>query len=373
MIQFKATKRIDIKVFSFFAGVGFLDLGFENAGFDVAFVNEFSKSFLSAYKYARRHCTKYPKYGYSNNSAEEFLNNTRWKKTFPDYYSRTKELIGFIGGPPCPDFSIAGKNEGENGKNGQLTGVYFNLIKKRQPDFFVFENVKGLYQTKKHREFYERMKESLMKDYSLYDSLENAIEYGVPQYRERLLLIGFKKEIFSTKKEFIIGANKKYLLSDIKTKNWPDMNVFAVDSHLEKPDNIIEELTVDYWFRKNDVEHHLNSKDIFRVQNRERFNLIPEGDVARKSFKRLHRWRYSPTAAYGNNEVHLHPYKARRISVSEALALQSLPKDFEIQPELTLSEKFKMVGNGVPYLLALSVAQNLKQYIIDCAKEGFCD
>jgi site-specific DNA-cytosine methylase len=50
------------------------------------------------------------------------------------------------------------------------------------------------------------------------------------------------------------------------------------------------------------------------------FKVIDEGDDLKKSYKRLHRWRYSPTAAYGNNEVHLHPYKARRISAAEALA-----------------------------------------------------
>ena len=60
-------------------------------------------------------------------------------------------LVGFIGGPPCPDFSTAGKNKGAEGENGQLTSVYVNLIIKRAPDFFVLENVKGLYQTKKHK------------------------------------------------------------------------------------------------------------------------------------------------------------------------------------------------------------------------------
>lgn len=355
---------MNVKIFSFFSGLGFLDLGFENAGFKIDFVDEFNENFLKAYKYARRKSTEIPKYGYSHKSVADYLQDTIWNETFTDLKSNTNELIGFIGGPPCPDFSIAGKNEGEKGKNGQLTGIYFDLIKKRLPDFFVFENVKGLYQTKKHREFYNRMKESLTKDYALFDALENALEYGVPQFRERLILVGFRKDVFGTPKDFSVGMNKKYLLSEIKSKAWPDMNVFVPDGTLQKPDNIIEELTVEYWFRKNDVLNHLNSADVFGVQNLNRFELIPEGDVARKSFKRLHRWRYSPTAAYGNNEVHLHPYKVRRISVAEALAIQSLPKGFEIIPELTLSEKFKMVGNGVPYLLAFSVAKTIKEYIM---------
>ena len=55
----------------------------------------------------------------------------------------------------------------------------------------------------------------------------------------------------------------------------------------------------------------------------DKFNWIPEGDVSRKSFKRLHRWRYSPAVAYGNNEVHLHPTQPRRLTVREAMRIQT--------------------------------------------------
>ena len=67
--------------------------------------------------------------------------------------------------------------------------------------------------------------------------------------------------------------------------------------------------------------HHPNARDVFKVKKgRKKIETIQEGDTTRKSFKRLHRWKYSPTACYGNNEVHLHPYKARRLSVAEAMA-----------------------------------------------------
>ena len=95
---------------------------------------------------------------------------------------------------------------------------------------------------------------------------------------------------------------------------------------------------------------------------------VEEGDVSKKSYKRLHRWRYSPTVAYGNNEVHLHPTKARRLSAAEALALQSLPKEFVLPPEMTLSNKFKTVGNGVPFLLAKGIADTLSEYINEFIK-----
>ena len=108
---------------------------------------------------------------------------------------------------------------------------------------------------------------------------------------------------------------------------------------------------------------HPNGNDVFNVVNHLKFESIPEGESTGKSFKRLHRWRYSPTAAYGNNEVHLHPYLPRRISVAEALAIQSLPADFSLPSSLSLSAKFKMVGNGVPYLLALGIATELREWL----------
>ena len=140
-----------IEVYSFFSGVGFLDLGFENAGFNIVFVNEYNERFLQAYQYARRKNNHIPILGYSHEDVRMYLSDEKWEKAFPEYNNRKNKLIGFIGGPPCPDFSIAGKNEGENGENGQLTSAYVDLIIRRKPDFFVLENVKGLYKTKKHK------------------------------------------------------------------------------------------------------------------------------------------------------------------------------------------------------------------------------
>ncbi|CSD78195.1 DNA (cytosine-5-)-methyltransferase [Vibrio cholerae] len=111
-------------------------------------------------------------------------------------------------------------------------------------------------------------------------------------------------------------------------------------------------MTVEHWFQKNDVNQHLNAKHHFRPYS-DKFKTIQEGDDKKKSFKRLHRYRFSPTAAYGNNEVHLHPYKPRRLSAAEALAIQSLPKEFHLPPTMTLSDMFKTIGNGVPFLIAL--------------------
>lgn len=152
-------------------------------------------------------------------------------------------------------------------------------------------------------------------------------------------------------------------MDEIKRCEWPTENPFVENGDLPEPEGIIRNLTVQYWFQRNNVANHPNGQDVFAVRNQQRFTNIREGDVRGKSFKRLHRWRYSPTAAYGNNEVHLHPYLPRRISVAEALALQSLPNDFELPNNISLSAKFKMVGNGVPYLLAFGIANDIYEWL----------
>ena len=188
-----------IELYSFFSGLGLMDLGFEKAGFDIAFVNEYNERFLEAYKYARRNDEHIPLYGYSTSDIREFLDDEIWFNTFENNTNCPGKLIGFIGGPPCPDFSVAGRNHGKDGENGQLTGVFIDLILKRLPHFFVFENVRGLYKTKKHREFYDSIKARLADaGYVLFDSIENALEFGVPQNRERLFLVGFSRKVFGT-------------------------------------------------------------------------------------------------------------------------------------------------------------------------------
>lgn len=370
---------MQIDIFSFFSGAGFLDLGFENAGFNIVFVNENNSAFLEVYKFSRNKMQmKAPKFGYYCDDINKLqYGNAKQQFTQKVLDEKSKGLVGFIGGPPCPDFSIAGKNQGIKGNNGKLTNSYKRVILTQNPDFFVFENVKGLWSTQKHRTEYEKIKTSFRKKgYVLIDKLVNAIEYGVPQDRERIILFGIKYDLLSQNKKeaqkillYNFNWGNCYQIDDIRQCNWPTMDAFAENSYISKPNDIIEQITIQYWFEKNDVEHHYNSSDFFVPRAIERFDTIMEGDVSRKSFKRLHRWRYSPTAAYGNNEVHLHPYKARRLSVSEALAIQSLPKEFEIPKTLTKSQMFKTIGNGVPYLLSYEIAQSIKTFIENNVKK----
>lgn len=364
-------------IFSFFSGGGFLDLGFEDNGFSVQFVNEHHIPFLNAYIHSRKKLgKKEPSFGYSSLSIEELVYNKESEKV-AGYVTKAKQtgsLVGFIGGPPCPDFSVGGKNKGKNGENGKLTEVYVDSIIKFKPDFFIFENVKGLWRTKRHREFYDAMRDRLSSaGYLITDRLTNCIEYGAPQDRDRILLFGVLAEKTTTEnnqsleKDFNWGKEIKFDRNEILVKDlWPDTGAYSENSDLEIPKQLkkYKALTVQHWFDKNQVESHPNGKHYFTPRaGLVKFKVILEGDDSKKSYKRLHRWRYSPTAAYGNNEVHLHPYKSRRISAAEALSIQSLPKDFEFSETMTLSNMFKCIGNGVPYLAGCGLAKTVKAYL----------
>lgn len=352
-------------LFSFFSGAGFLDLGFESKGFAVAAANEIYAPFAGAYRGARDGMrVDLPTFGLDVDTIESYFERKKLsslKGQIQDV-KRTGELTGFVGGPPCPDFSVAGKNAGRDGENGRLSKSYIDLVIQTKPDFFLFENVKGLWRTARHRAFYEELKVDLRKaGYSLSERLINSIEYGAPQDRDRIILIG------------ILGANSenpiedkhwekhmKFNRSEVFSLPWPEMD--TPSRRRAMPKGIVEELTIKHWFDKNDVVNHANAKDSFTPRaGLVRFETTMEGDVSRKSYKRLHRWRYSPTAAYGNNEVHIHPWESRRISVAEALAIQSLPKDFILPADMTLSAKFKSIGNGVPYVAAQGLAQMIAE------------
>ena len=369
-----------MNIFSFFAGAGFLDLGFEIEGhYNIVFVNEFHKAFNDVYQYARQnmHLSE-PIFGHHVENIVHYINgeHPEMMRNLTNLVNESKEQVitGFIGGPPCPDFSVAGKNRGRNGDNGKLSQTYADLICHAQPDFFLFENVKGLYRTARHRTFFEHLKQQFRNNgYCLTERLINSLEYGAPQDRDRIILIGFSTDAINALhlpvdngelQGFPWLRHQRYNLEEVKALPWPQKTPYQQDARTPIPEGIIEDLTVMHWWIQNDVEHHPNENMYFQPRaGLRRFETKDEGDVEKKCYKRLHRWRYSPTAAYGNNEVHIHPFLPRRISAAEALAIQTLPSDFVLPPDITLTDAFKTIGNGVPYVAARGVAETIYDYI----------
>lgn len=369
-------------IFSFFSGAGFLDLGFEQGGFDVALVNEIHAPFVQAYRYSRQQMgIPEPSQGYVVDDIDSFLTPEGLEdiSELAQQAFSTGKPLGFIGGPPCPDFSVAGKNKGSEGDNGRLSKSYIDLVCAVKPTFFMFENVKGLWRTTRHKAFFEKLKTQLNEaGYVLTNRLINAIEYGAPQDRDRIILFGVQRSALKEKNVdearllelFDWQKNLKYPgRSAFETYAWPSTEGEASVSN-KVISKLPSELTVEHWFKQNQVQKHPNRFDHFQPRaGLAKFETVLEGDVSKKSYKRLHRHRYSPTAAYGNNEVHIHPTEARRISVAEALAIQSLPKEFCLPPSMTLTNKFKTIGNGVPYLAAQGLAVTIGQFLQEHVRE----
>lgn len=370
------------KVLSFFTGAGLLDLGMHQAGFDVVWRNEYHKPFVEGFQHGFSSLLGASKKDFPvcSESIENLTPYSIRKEAFGGKI--WPDTFGVIGGPPCPDFSVAGKHKGQDGDNGKLTGLYFDQIVGLQPTFFVFENVKGILSSPKHREYLTSQLQKISNDYFFDIKILNSLDVGVPQDRERVIVIGFHRsylndlldleelrhlnrcntnlfELKLDRKDF--GEHNWFNWPIVEkfqnAKNnfeWPTKDKFGSD--LARPDYLPPELCVGTYLEG--LENLENQDEYFKPKS-EKFHLVEEGDVSRKSFKRLHRWRYSPTAAYGNNEVHLHPSLPRRISVREAMKIQTIPDDFSLPPGMTLSNKFKTIGNGVPVKLASLIADQI--------------
>lgn len=366
-------QKNEIPVLSFFTGGGFLDIGFEQAGFEVVWSNEVNDDFANLYGYGMTEWKK----SQNKNSEKVSISCTRsianvfspeiLKTAFP---KKKPALFGVIGGPPCPDFSVGGKNRGRNGSNGKLSRTYVERICKLKPSFFVFENVPGLYKTKVHREYLAELERKLEKNgYCLDLKILNSLELGVPQDRERLIMVGIKKglagkcygkRIKEKQRNWFAWPVPKY--KDAKTSYvWP--GIVENGTPPRKPSNIPDELTVYHWINsRNPPQKVQNGHDTFKAYSG-KFQIIKEGDTRRKSFKRLHRYRFSPTACYGHNEVHLHPWEPRRLSVRETMRIQGVPDAYVLPEDESLTTKFALVSNGVPVPLAREVGRSLKAFL----------
>lgn len=363
-----------IPVLSFYSGGGFMDMGFEMAGFQVVWTNEIDPNFIKLHAAG---ITSWRKSKGNGEKAEIFNTNSISEVTAEEivteaFLNRPPEDFGIIGGPPCQDFTLQGNLKGFGGERGKLTVVFFDRILELRPTFFVMENVTGLTKSKDTKEHLKTLLKRIQQEYHLdFDTL-NALDFGVPQHRERVFFVGIRKDKIEDEKIkpgldgkwFPWPVNAKYKDAETKYK-WPAAVSFG--KRLTKPEKLPLELCVESCLVPyRDTNKVPNANEFFNLYVTEaNLKKIREGETNRPSFKRLHRFKYSPTACYGNNEVHLHPYRHRRLSVRETLRIQGVPDTYVLPSELPLSYKFKMIGNGVPVPLAKAVAQSVLQFLND--------
>lgn len=370
-----------VPVLSFFTGGGFLDIGFEQAGFNIVWTNEINPAFaemqrngVSAWRKSSG-CTR----GYTAISNRKSIKGLSPEEIMGEAFGESRPaMFGIIGGPPCTDFSAGGKNGGSEGEHGKLTQTFVDLICGIRPDFFLIENVPGLSKIKKHRKFLGSIIDQLEHPsvgYLTDKRILSSLEFGVPQDRDRLFLIGFSPGLvqsvlgikeFQTDKSWLPWPVPKY--PNAKDLPWPGESPFGAEPL--PPVGLPLELTVYPLLHSSPSPSSLsNGLERFKPYS-SKFWEIPEGDCSGKSFKRLHRYKYSPTAWYGNNEVHLHPWEPRRLSVREALRIQTVPDTYILPEEFTLSAKFKMICNGVPCKLARYLAESLADFLSGVSAEN---
>lgn len=325
-----------MKIVSFFAGAGGLDLGFRKAKFDVIWANEFDKDIWETYE---------------KNHPNTILD----KRSIIDINeNEVPNCEGIIGGPPCQSWSEAGALRGIKDKRGQLFYDFIRILDAKKPKFFLAENVSGML-LPRHQNALHNIKE-MFKDvgYQLSFKLLNASDYNVPQDRKRVFFIGFRKDLGIT-----------FQFPDIK---YPKISL----------EDTIKDLT----------------KTVLPATNNNRSNnlkcKIPNNEYMTGGFSsiymsrnRVRSWdEQSFTIQAGGRHAPIHPqapkmlfieqnkrifepskeHLYRRLSVRECARIQTFPDDF-IFYYTKISDGYKMIGNAVPVNLAKFLAESIKKQL----------
>jgi DNA (cytosine-5)-methyltransferase 1 len=167
-----------MNIVSFFAGAGGLDLGFQKAGFNVTWANEYDREIWETYE-------------------KNHLQTKLDRRSIVDIKSsEVPECDGIIGGPPCQSWSEAGTKRGIIDKRGQLFYEFMRILADKQPKFFLAENVSGML-LPTHKFALDNIKE-MFKDcgYELSFKLLNVSDYGVLQDRKRVFFVGYVMDMW---------------------------------------------------------------------------------------------------------------------------------------------------------------------------------
>ena len=314
-----------------FAGCGGLSTGFLDAGLHVVAGFELDLRAVDVYDYnhSYRGSTGVAA-DLSLMSGAELLKRARIEKA--DFV---------IGGPPCQPFSIAGKRKGADDKRADLIGHFVRLISELNPAAFLLENVPNLATIADGALFREALSKLKSLGYSVRHSVVSAADYGVPQNRKRLIVVGQKGPLEVSFPPPICGvAGRPYATSIDALKDLPDAAEFG-------------ECGV---FNHEPTRH---SADMVT-----RFETLRPGTRERGSFHdRLHPDRPSYTLRAGSgNFSPLRPvhYKYHRVlTVRESARLQGFSDDFVWPDRIPRLQQYRQVGNAVPPPMAAAFARHL--------------
>lgn len=351
-----------------FAGAGGLSLGFEQAGFDVAAAVEIDPIHAAVHKFNFPLCTTICK------SVTELTG-----REIRDLLGLGNRAIDVVfGGAPCQGFSMIGKRALDDPRN-QLVYDFVRLVVELKPKYFVFENVRGL-TVGNHRAFLSEIVEAFKEHgYMVKEPYQvlNAADYGVPQDRKRLFLVGCRKGLRLP--DYPDGAEHVTVWDAIG--DLPDADEFpellAGDSvkakygkgtpYAKKLRGLVED-RFDFSYPRDFDNSILTSS--YRTEHTElsksRFLATPHGKTEPVSrFHKLDPTGVCNTLRAGTDSARgaftsprpIHPFKPRVITVREAARIHSYPDWFRLHS--TKWHGFREVGNSVPPLLGRAVAAQL--------------
>ncbi|MHB1644904.1 MAG: DNA cytosine methyltransferase [Candidatus Acididesulfobacter diazotrophicus] len=333
-----------MKIASLFTGAGGLDLGFEKAGFNVIWANEFDSTIWETFEH---------------NFPEVKLD----KRSIVDIKaSEIPDVDGIIGGPPCQSWSEAGAGRGICDKRGRLFYDYIRILKEKQPKFFLAENVSGILYPKHKQAFLNIIKEFEDAGYDVSYKLLNSNDYGVPQDRLRVIIIGCNKSL-GIKFEFPQPLNYRPTLKDA-----------IYDLRLAKPAKEWNKTNGESLKTPNHEYMNGGFSTIFMSRNRVRSWSEPSFTIqAGGRHAPLHPQAPKMKFVEQNKRIFIpgeeHLY--RRLSVRECARIQTFPDDF-IFKYSNVADGYKMVGNAVPVIFAYHLAEKIKEAlgVLDYANYG---
>jgi DNA (cytosine-5)-methyltransferase 1 len=385
MKQKKLNSKNPTVISLFTCGMG-MDVGFEKAKFQTVYTNDITKFACNT---IRQNRSEIPcdEGDITNISSKEILKKSKHKKG---------EIDVVIGGPPCQSFSTAGARKGLEDKRGMALLEFIRVIRDVQPKFFVFENVPGLKSiAKKHISFYDRMsvdKKTLssdqqygslfgeildefnkLKKYKSDWDILNSADYGVPQKRKRLILIGSRtmdpKIIFEKIKKNAKFADPKKAEKEGK-KPWKTLRD-ALDG---LKDDKMERTEFPKWgkYLKHipaggcwvDLPENLKKEAMGRAANSDDPKRKGKQGGRTGFFRRLSWDKPSPTLVTSPSQMGTclcHPDEDRPLTVKEYAKLQGFPAGWKFIG--STSQKYRMIGEAVPVPLAKVIAKTVKDFI----------
>jgi len=322
-----------MKIASFFSGAGGLDLGFSNSGFNIVFANDNWEGCWETFE---------KNHGISIN-----------KKSIVDLSpDEIPEVIGFIGGPPCQSWSLAGAMRGINDLRGQLFYNYINLIKEKKPLFFLAENVAGILSPMHYKEFIKIVEAFKHIGYNVNYKLLDAKDYGVPQERKRVIIVGYHEKL-GKKFEFPESNSKLLTLKDA-------IGDLPVPASAKEKNKTNQNLSIpNHEYMNGGFSTIYMSRNRVRSWDEQSFTIQAGG-------------RHAPIHPQAPKMKFIEPNKRefikgkeklyRRLSVRECARIQTFPDDFIFYYN-DVADGYKMIGNAVPVKLAEAIANKIMEDI----------